>query len=267
MNGPCPLAGCGAGEVLPWGHGKVGGPRGRGLSSSRPCVTVSVPARGRGDRSGEQKGGGRAVQRGLSRRLAGLAQPPLRSVFAALARVSPSAGGRRRGARLAAACCRSGSSLCPVPRLPSLRAVPCPGSASRSAEAAGQRPCPAGPGSARCPGQRSAVPGGQEALRGLSGAHRAGPSRPSFLLSGYLRTMGTVCACGFLGGNYSCMGRHFILPDLSSSPEGLFSSRLSSKRARDTAGKQSGAKQTFLVRITWIRPNFLFTCSATCEFL
>lgn len=99
------------------------------------------------------------------------------------------------------------------------------------------------------------------------GAHRAGPSRPSFLLSGYLRTMGTVCACGFLGGNYSCMGRHFILPDLSSSPEGLFSSRLSSKRARDTAGKQSGAKQTFLVGITWIRPNFAFTCSATCEFL
>lgn len=74
-------------------------------------------------------------------------------------------------------------------------------------------------------------------------------SCPSFLLSGYLRTMDAVCACSFPCKNYSCMGRHFILSDLSSSPppspEGLFSGRLSSKRAQDTAGKQSGAKQTF----------------------
>lgn len=180
----------------------------------------------------------------------------------------PVAGGRSRGACLPAACCRSGSSLCPVPRPSSRRAVPCPGSASRSAQAAGQRPCPQpglAPHAAR--GKDRRCPWARRRFVASPGAHRAGPSRPSFLLSGYLRTMGTVCACGFLGGNYSCMGRHFILPDLSSSPEGLFSSRLSSKRARDTAGKQSGAKQTFLVGITWIRPNFPFTCSATCEFL
>lgn len=255
--------------MLPWGLGKVGGPRGRGLSSSRPCVTVSVPARGRGTGAGSRGAVVGPCSGGSPGAHAGPARPPLRSVFAALARVSPSAGGRRRGARLAAACCRSGSSLCPIPRPPSL--PPCralPGLCLLLSRGCRPASLPAaGPGPARCPGQRSAVPVGQEALRGLSGAHRAGPSRPSFLLSGYLRTMGTVCACGFLGGNYSCMGRHFILPDLSSSPEGSFSSRLSSKRARDTAGKQSGAKQTFLVRVTWIRLNFPFTCSATCELL
>lgn len=31
-----------------------------------------------------------------------------------------------------------------------------------------------------------------------------------------------VPAASSAGGNYSCMGRHFILPELSSSPEGLF---------------------------------------------
>lgn len=87
-------------------------------------------------------------------------------------------------------------------------------------------------------------------------------------------TQWTQCVpAAFLCKNYSCMGRHFILSDLSSSPppppspEGLFSSRLSSKRARDTAGKQSGAKQTFLVRITWIRPSLPFTRGVTCELL
>lgn len=105
-------------------------------------------------------------------------------------------------------------------------------------------------------------------LAGLPSANRALPSCPSFLLSSYLRTMDAVCACSFLCKNYSCMGRHLsflISPLLPPCPEGFFSSRLSSKRARDTAGKQSGTKQTFLIQIAWIKPNFPFTRSATCK--
>lgn len=66
-------------------------------------------------------------------------------------------------------------------------------------------------------------------------------------------------------GTLSFLISPLLPPALPPSPEGLFSSRLSSKGARDMAGKQPGTKQTFLIRITWIRPNFPFTCSATCE--
>lgn len=171
------------------------------------------------------------------------------------------------GARPAPACCRSGSSLFPVlqpPSLPLCHALP--GSAARSAQAApargwaGLRTLPGAKiGGARGPGADSWPLGCAQsrAEPPLPPPVRLPPHNGHSVCPPLPRRAGiTVAWAGTLS---------FLSSPLP--PRVCFSSRLSSKRARDTAGKQSGAKQTFLVGMAWIRPNFPFACSATCEFL